>query len=113
MRILFGIHKIAAEFGGFHVPGAPELHQAVIAGEYVEPALEIVHLVHPQLGMQFVEDVHDGILAAFGVFEILEADAEYEVHIPLVEYAQQVHIAGLLIGYQQFFVGGIPGRYVL
>lgn len=68
--------------------------------------------MHPEFCMEFIEDIHYCIFASFGVLEVFEANTKNQVHISLVEQAQQVHITCFTVTDEQFFIALILGRYV-
>jgi hypothetical protein len=80
-----GLHtQLSTEFDGV-APFPPQLHQAMVAHQRLEPGTEIYHLVVGQLVKEYGEDFRPGILRPLRGSQVAEAPAVDVLGVPLVE----------------------------
>ncbi len=78
------MHKFFGQGEGIFVTGAAQVHQAVVAGQLVEPGLEMGHLVFSKFQGQFFEYGHYAVFGLFWFFEVFEANPVDQIHISLI-----------------------------
>jgi hypothetical protein len=84
----------------------PQLHQAMITREGVEPAFEIAYFMFLQLNDQLLKYLHGGILAFLLVTQVFEANSINQMKIAVIKVAQYLKIRRLPVTEDQFLIGG-------
>lgn len=54
----------------------------------MKPAFEVLNFMNFQFDHQFFEDLHDRILTLLFIFQVIEANPKYQVHVFIVKLAQ-------------------------
>ncbi|MNQ82717.1 hypothetical protein D3C85_977760 [compost metagenome] len=67
----------------------------------MEPTFEVLYFMNLQLANQLFKNLHDRILALFLIFQIVQADPKYQVHVLIVQLAQYLQVAADFISGNQ------------